>query len=210
MSDRTEALKAARRILGGKPLFLDTETTGFGYEDEIVEIAILDTAGETLFHERLKPAIPIPGEASAYHGITGADVAMCPTISDAWPALKKILAGRTVCCYNADYDRRMLRQSLLAHHILPGDIDGLLFPDVIMPERKPDDIPPLTFGCVMELFAAYYGEWNDYHGNYKFKKLAFAAEFLGIPSWKEHGALADAEATRQVLVAMTERADDRW
>ncbi len=51
-------------------LILDTETTGLGAQDEIVELAIIDTNGTVKFDNLIQPTIPIPEEASRIHGIT--------------------------------------------------------------------------------------------------------------------------------------------
>ncbi len=180
MSDQTEALETARQWLAEKPVFLDCETTGFDDDDQIVELAIVDADGKELFNRRIRPTIPIPAEASRYHGIYDADVAGCPTMTEVWPEIERILSGRLICTYNAAYDHRMLSQSL-------GWSEVLTLPG---------------WRCVMELYAAYHGVWSEYHGNYKFQKLSYAARCLGIPAWVEHGARADAEAARLVLVKM--------
>ena len=69
----------ARKLIEDGALILDTETTGLSIEDEIIEIAILNSAGDLLYNQGVKPSQPIPPEVTAIHGITDADVENCPT-----------------------------------------------------------------------------------------------------------------------------------
>jgi len=52
-----------------KYLYLDTETTGLDEKAEIIEIAILDVAGNVLLDSLVKPTSPISDAASKVHGI---------------------------------------------------------------------------------------------------------------------------------------------
>jgi hypothetical protein len=63
-------------------LILDTETTGIGQWDRIVEIALIDDQGMVLMNTLVNPEIPIPKEASAIHGITDEMVSAAPTFSE--------------------------------------------------------------------------------------------------------------------------------
>jgi len=56
--------------------------------------------------------------------------------------------------------------------------------------------------CVMEWFAQYYGDWNDYYQSYRWQKLTTAANYFGIPTNGAHGAAADALTTLRVVEAM--------
>ncbi|BCC80200.1 MULTISPECIES: 3'-5' exonuclease [Bacillus] len=51
-------------------LVLDTQTTGLGETDEIVEIAVTDLDGKTLLNTLVKPTVPISDDATMIHGIT--------------------------------------------------------------------------------------------------------------------------------------------
>jgi hypothetical protein len=126
--------------------------------------------GGTLFQSRIKPTIPIPPDAARYHGITDADVAACPTFAEAWPGLLRALSGRHICAYNADYDMRMLRQSLSAQAGLAAHgITGWT------PQAA-------RHHCVMLLFAAFYGDWSMRHGNYRYKKTIFRCRIFRTPA----------------------------
>ncbi len=80
-----------------RPLaWLDAETTGVSPNtDRIVELAVgiqhpgsADIEWKT---RRLNPGVPIPGQATAVHGITDADVAGCPTFTDVARSLFALL-----------------------------------------------------------------------------------------------------------------------
>ena len=47
-SERDQARQMAQEMLSQDPVFLDTETTGIGQNDEVVEISVLDPGGEAL------------------------------------------------------------------------------------------------------------------------------------------------------------------
>ncbi len=111
MDPRERLQRIARAWLARRPLYLDTETTGLGRDDEIVEIAILEHDGTPLIDTRLRPRKPIPPEATRVHGIGPLDVQHAP----AWPAMQQAvcaaLHGRALVIYNANFDLRMLVQT---------------------------------------------------------------------------------------------------
>jgi len=47
-------------------VILDTETTGLYDDDEIVSIAIINSDGQTLLNQLVKPVRPIPADAPKY------------------------------------------------------------------------------------------------------------------------------------------------
>jgi DNA polymerase-3 subunit epsilon len=62
----------------------------------------------------------------------------------------------------------------------------------------------------MELFAPVYGEWDEYHGNWKWQKLSTAAAYYGYEWGDEcaHDALADCRATLYVWKKLKEALQD--
>lgn len=53
--------------------------------------------------------------------------------------------------------------------------------------------------CAMEAYALWVGDWNDYHGNYRWFRLTAAATVAGHTwSGQAHRALADTLAARSV------------
>lgn len=112
MIDRVSAW--ARELLGSDALILDSETTGLGRDAEIIELAVIDMAGQVIFARRLRPLGSIDPGAAAVHGIKLADLAAAPTLPDLYADLVGVLAGRRVVIYNAAFDVRLLAQSCRA------------------------------------------------------------------------------------------------
>lgn len=83
---------------------LDTETTGIEYDSEIVDIAIIDLDKNLIFASLVKPICPIPEEATMIHGITNEMVADAPSWLEVWAQVQKLLSGKTLLIYNADFD----------------------------------------------------------------------------------------------------------
>jgi DNA polymerase III epsilon subunit-like protein len=144
---KLDAIQEAEKFLDSHPIYLDTETTGTGLQDEIVEIAVIDHDGIILLDKLIKPKIKIPKEASQIHQITNELVRNAPTWADIWPDLKSVLSNREVAIYNAEFDLRLMRQSSLKY--------GLSWSSRFASEF-----------CIMKLYARFYGEWSDYHQNY--------------------------------------------
>lgn len=167
-------------------LVLDTETTGLR-DGEICQIAIIDQDGNVLLDELVKTVDPIPGESTNIHGITDDMVKDARPWSLVVEDVRKLLAGKNVVVYNAVYDRKMMHQS--------NDRSGL---DRIDWKRF------TRWYCAMEAYAEFYGEWNDYHGNYRWQRLTMAAKRFNIPTDGAHSALADCQMTLAVVKAMAE------
>lgn len=167
-------LKNFRDALTGNDfLVLDTETTGL-YEGEIVQIAIINSAGETLLNTLVKPVEAIPADATNIHGITDDMVKTSPTWLDLAPKVKTLLEGKLLVVYNAVYDRKMMHQTAERHSL---------------PKVEWKEI--CEWHCAMEAFAEFYGDYNRYRGSYRWQKLVMAARHCGVDYEDAHDALAD-------------------
>lgn len=148
---KNKAILRAREIIKDKNnwLILDTETTGL-YDAEIVEITILNLDKKILFNSLIKPTICIPDDATRIHGITNEMVATSPNFPEIYDQIKSIITGKTVAIYNADFDVSILKYCCQLHKL-----------------------KRLKFKCycIMDLYARYYGEYSDYHGNFKWQPL---------------------------------------
>jgi len=168
-----------------EPVFLDTETTGFGSDDEVVDIAIVALNGDVLLNELIKPTKAIPADANAIHGITNKMVGSAPTWEEMWPEITGALSGKNVAMYNVEFDFRLMRQSTEKHTI----------------EWEPPNNKNID---VMHLFAEYFGNWDEYHQSFTWQKLETAGRYFNIDLPNSHRALADTLLTREVFLRMGE------
>ena len=176
---RQQAVSWARDLLKRDPatwVILDTETTGLGTDAQIIQIGVLDGMGNVLLDNVLvKPTKPIPADATAVHHITNAMVRDAPSFTDVMPHLHKVVEGKLLVIYNAQYDMRLLVQSGKAHNFgIQLGIEG--------------------FTCAMLQYAEWVGEWNDYRGSFRWQKLQGG----------DHSALGDCRATLDVIRQMAE------
>lgn len=171
------AVEWAREILNRDPstwLILDTETTGLGSHDEVIQIGAIDSTGKVILDNILiKPSIRIPESAQAIHGISNEMVENAPRFPDIWDDLTLAMKEKLLVIYNADYDLRMLAQSGKAYDYL---ID-FQFDDYV---------------CAMHKYAEWYGDWNSYHGSFRWQRL---------PSG-DHSALGDCRAVLKIIKTM--------
>lgn len=173
-------------IRSGEFVVLDTETTGLDDAAEICQIAIIGSDGLVLLDQLVKPQRPIPAGAARIHGISNEMVADAPNWGAIQPVVMNLLAGRNVVVYNAEYDMRLMMQS--------GRADSSTY-EVIWHQHA-------KFWCAMNVFSPIYGEWNDYHGNYRWQKLTTAARYFRVPITNAHSALGDCLMTLGVVQAM--------
>ena len=162
-----------------KPLFLDTETTGLGYSDEAIQLAIVDGDKNIIVNTYLKPSVRISNEAYDIHGISGFMVAYSPTLNDFIDELNALLSDRDLYIYNADFDIRMLKQS------------NKLFNPINLKSH-----------CLMHQFADIYNEYSDNFWGNRWQKLTTACNYYNIELNNAHDALADVLASVDLYHAM--------
>ncbi|TVK91281.1 DNA polymerase III subunit epsilon [Shewanella algae] len=172
----------AQQWLANNALILDTETTGLDSKAEIIEISIIDCAGNVLLDTLVKPTAPIPEDATRIHGITNEMVTNAPTWPEVYDLFVPLVEGRELVIYNADYDLRMIRQADERN-------------DLLNIRTQAD--------CAMLAYAEFYGQWDDYRGQWKWQRLGNAAKQQGVViEGKAHRALADCQMTLGVIASM--------
>jgi DNA polymerase III subunit epsilon len=186
-TQRQQAIAKARTILQDNPVYLDTETTGLGSTDEIIEISIVNDDGSIILETLVKPSKPIPADASAIHGILDEEVKSAPTWPVIWQNVRSALFGRLIIIYNAEFDLRMLQQSH-ARYRLPWK------------ERFN------TFD-MMKLYSEFRGEWDPKRRAYRFFSLDSAGKMSGITLPNAHRSTADCLLTRELLHYLAELED---
>ncbi len=168
-----------------RPLaFIDLETTGVNTQkDRIVEIAIVKLMpdGERVRKDfRVNPTIPIPQQAIDVHGITNEDVRDKPTFSEIANEVKQFIDNCDIAGFNSNrFDIPLLNEEFLRVNIDPS-----------FKERKLVDVQSIF----------HKKEPRDLTAAYKF----YCKQDLE----DAHSALADTEATLEVLLAQVSHYDD--
>jgi DNA polymerase III subunit epsilon len=171
-ADRYEAIRWSRECLANRDfLILDTETTGL-QGAEVVSVSILSGHGLVLFDAIIKPQGSISAAASHVRHIQDQHTMLALSFTDVYTCLSKLLAGRRLVIYNAAFDLGILAREYERHQV-----------------------PPIPYGpvsCAMEWYTQFVGEWNSYHGNYRWQKL---------PSG-DHTSIGDCRATLKIIETM--------
>jgi len=165
-----------------KPLaFFDLETTGVRIgHDRIIQIGIvrlLPSGERERYQSLVNPEMHIPAEATEVHGITDADVADAPLLDTLAPTLLEELNGCDLSGFNLlRFDIPFLAEEL--HRVgVEWDSSKLRVVDV---QRIYHKMEPRNLGAALKY---YCGREHD----------------------GAHDALADVEATADVLLAQLER-----
>lgn len=159
----------------------DIEATGLNITtDRIVEIAIVKInpdGKKTEFLKRVNPEIPIPKEASEIHGIYDDDIKNEPTFKEIIPELETFLADADFAGYNSNkFDLPILAEEILRA--------GSTFD---LSSKKHIDVQ------------------NIFHKMEQRTLIAAYQFYCGKDLLNAHSALADAEATWEVLDAQIEK-----
>jgi len=151
----------ARNLLQLNPLFLHSKTTGAAEQSEVVEIAILDTAGMPLADELVKPKRHIRPTATQVHGITDEMVDSAPKWSEILPMIEELLVGKMVCIYDPGSEMLALRNSYQNYH------NRYVLDDN-------------NFISLMDIFSRYKNERDPRSGAFLTYELEEAARLLGL------------------------------
>lgn len=158
-------------------LVLDTETTGLADDDQVVEIAIIDSKDKTLMNARCCPTTSINEFALNVHGLSMSVLENEPQFPALYESLKEILKNKKVVIFNANFDVRLLIQTCKAFDLDYGFLDEIKYIDA------------------MYLAANEYGATNKYGSI----SLENARKKAGV-EWRgtAHTALADCKCTLDV------------
>jgi DNA polymerase III epsilon subunit-like protein len=178
-------------------LILDTETTGLhcrfnnenvmrnadGLYDEILQLAVINAMGQTLFYDSFKPVEKrIWPQAQKVHGISPHDVKDKTSFESRRNEIQSIIdASELVVAYNAEFDL------------------GFLSAQGIELQGKP-------YICLMKEFARIYGRKKVHDRGYTFQSLDACARYYEVQNPKAHNALADAQTTLHCYQAFVKSA----
>ncbi len=166
-------------------IFFDLETTGVDFQkDRIVEICYIKVEPNQNRESRtirVNPEMPIPAEATEIHKITDEDVANAQTFKQIAKEIQRIFTGADIAGFNhVKFDLPLLMEEFLRAGITDFDISNARLIDVQTIYHK---LSPRT------LSAAY-------------------KQYIGKDLEGAHGAMADTEATLDVLEAMLDAHSD--
>lgn len=167
---------AYERVAAADFIVLDTETTDLN--GEIIDLAIIDAAGRTLFNSLIKPVGRISAAARAVHHIDHSMLSNAPTFAQIWSQASALLTGKIVITYNADFDFRMIASSLCAHRMMVE----------VARHRQTRGL----WHCLMNQYAQHVGAC-------RWLKLDVALRQQGLLVSNTHRALADAQAAHALL-----------
>lgn len=170
---------------------IDTETTGMTYTDEIIEIAVLSTAGAVLLHSLVKPSRPIPAAATEINHITDEMVANAPTWAEVYPRLMDVLGDKKWIGWKSEFDARLITQTCLIN----GLYDDLSAAQLLAEYER---IHGSQFDA-KQIYSAWYCELDREHGGFVRQHLAAATQQMGVEHDKAHRAVADCYAVIGVL-----------
>lgn len=188
VTDRQLAIQEAQRLLTIDLLILDTETTGLESGNSIVEIALINLAGQPLFQSLIHPESPMTAAAQAIHHISAADLEQAPRFAEVWLQIQPLLE-RPFASYNLSFDLRLIAQTAYRAKV-----------------QMPVGWTLKGECCLMELYATFWGE-ERWDGGYRWQSLADACRQQQIQPGN-HRALSDAQAALAVLKAIANSKSD--
>lgn len=166
-------------------IVIDTETTGLNpYDDELLQVSIIDGQGNTLFNSYIKPLYTDNwNKAMAVNNITPETVATAQNILEVKQKISRIInSAHTIIGFNVYFDL------------------GFLSNIGIKNENA-------AIVDVMEDFAYIYGEWSEQYGCHEWQRLTKCAEYYGYDWGTDiaHDSLADCRATLYCYKKMKEQ-----
>jgi DNA polymerase-3 subunit epsilon len=179
------AAPAATPLRAARFCVVDLETTGVGAGARILEIGAVRMSGlraVDTFERLVDPGVPLPPAISSLTGIRPRDLRGAPRLRPVLDAFLRFAAGSVLVAHNAGFDTGFLDRALLA---LGGRRLALPVLDTLPLARR--------------LLAGRLRRFD----------LATLADRFSTSVEPRHRALADAQATAEVLVALLGLAQER-
>ena len=155
---------------------IDTESTGYSNDDEIVELGVIDKNSSILFESMFRPQKEISQEAFNVNGIHNSELNNKPTFSEQWENIKQALKGKIIVTYNRDFDKRIMLQTCQKQGIDTKEVDKLFETSI----------------CAMQ-------SYTEYKGHYKATKLNEALSEVGVVKVQTHRAVDDCFDTLRLI-----------
>lgn len=208
MQTYRKSLQQKAAELLSRAVVFDTETTGLGPTDTIVEItAVAAKNRKVLIDTLVVPNSPMCGPAYAVHGIKVTDamsqgVSVAAAVSNLLSDALKELERPSLVAFNLPFDMRLVTQSLyLETNQTTGSYHTRArWADASEGHEEGRFSPP---ACVMELANRYFSDqlvWDAERSSFKRLSLERCLELAGIQrEGKAHRALSDTLATVDLL-----------
>lgn len=181
--DQQLARDWARKLLDSGHFYIfDTETTGIGAQDEIIQLGVVDGQGETVISTLVQARQPISAGAAAVHGITADRLVDAPTFAEVYQLFSELAADAPLIAYNLEFDWRMLMQGARRYRL--------------------DPMRTGPRSCAMLRYAAWRGIRDPRRMGYRWHKLGAAAEYEGIEVLNAHDAVGDCLMTYGLIRRM--------
>jgi DNA polymerase-3 subunit epsilon len=141
-----------QNLLSQRFCLYDTETTGIGNDDEIIELGILDSKLEFEYNQLFNPNIPILKAAENVHGISNDIVKTMPKFSKHQTQIQEFFDKYELSlAYNGEFDVRLIKQTCFSHNINQIKLPALY-----------DPLMDMSLWC---------GNWNKKYSSFKYLKL---------------------------------------
>lgn len=183
---RAAAARWAYELLQADFVILDSETTGIGFQDEFVQIGVIDGQGNILLETLVRPTRPIDPGAARVHGLSAVHLIGAPGFPAVYSHVAAALAGKRVVAYKVDFDRRILRQACALY--------------------RPPPVEVAAWECAMKRYAEFFGAWNGAQRDFRWHKLeaACAVEGVNVYDLNAHSAADDCRMTLRLIQKMAE------
>lgn len=159
---------------------IDTETTGMGKNDQVIEITLMSSNGDVIFNSLIKPSVPIHINALNTHNITMDMLKDSPS----WPEIMKDFEKsarlfNTILVYNKSFDVRLIYQTYNAYNLIP---------------------PVFNYDCVMMAFSDYLHNIN--YGNTGKVSLDKACNIVSVDTEvvDRHRSYGDCFLTKELIL----------
>lgn len=156
-------------------LIIDTETTGLGSHAEIIEVAIINSNEDVIYHDHYKPKQILTIDNVKIHGITNEYLKNKDSFNQlAHDKLLDVFQGMNVWAYNASFDSRLLLQTCKEYNV---------------------QYAQWHFNCIMNRFN------NRYNSQGKWFSLVNACKHLSVDvsDLKAHSAVDDCKMALRLL-----------
>ena len=177
---------AQNSLCSQQTILLNTETTGLGDTDTVIEIALISAEqGKTLYNTFIQAYRPTYRARTYDYASMENSFLSAPPFPKVWEDIVALLNQvQTVICYNADFHHKKLQRTVQKY--------DLPFPTHIKWE------------CLMNRYATFYGKIrnDDPFNSFQWQKLIYACKQQEISAGQSLRPLARAKRAYRLLQAL--------